>query len=250
MPNHVHTHGDAPPHEHADATPGHTHDASGNVMAGTDSRGFGTAPPAGTTAAGTTAAGTTAAGATAASHSHPGMGEHTHADATPGHDHDEARREEVVVGPSGGGMAARILFTLLGAAGLIIGAFLAWFSFGEQDVPAVVGLNGVEVSNSVFYSTADPFGASFVSSGGLVTIILGVLALLGLAFRTGWLTTLAGVLGIVAFALVVITLYRVEGQSFTITNVGLGLWIVLAGGILSVIAGFFGARPRVVTRSY
>jgi hypothetical protein len=209
MPNHVHTHGDAPPHEHADATPGHTHDASGNVMAG------------------------------------------THADATPGHDHDEARREEVVVGPSGGGMAARILFTLLGAAGLIIGAFLAWFSFAEdQAVPPTVGLNGVEVSNTVFYSTADPFGASLISSGGLITIILGGLALLGLAFRTGWLTTLAGVLGIVAFALVVITLYRVEEAGFTITNVGLGLWIVLAGGVLSVIAGFFGSRPRVVTRSY
>lgn len=255
MPNHVHTHGDAPPHEHPDATPGHTHDASGNVMAATDGSGFGTAPPAGTTAAGTTAAGTTAAGATPASHTHPGMAEHTHADATPGHDHDTERRdterrEEVVMGPSGGGMAARILFTLLGAAGLIIGAFLAWFSFGEVEIPADVGLNGVEVSNSVFYSTADPIGASFVSSGGLVTIILGVLALLGLAFRTGWLTTLAGVLGIVAFALVVITLYRVEGQDYAITNIGLGLWIVLAGGILSVIAGFFGARPRVVTRSY
>jgi hypothetical protein len=249
MPNHVHTHGDAPPHEHPDATPGHTHDASGNVMAGADSPGFGTAPPAGTTAAGTTAAGT-AAGATAASHSHPGVGEHTHADATPGHDHDTARREEVVMGPSGGGMAARILFTLLGAAGLILGAFLAWFSFGEQEVPPTVGLNGIEVSNSVFYSTADPFEASLVTSAGLVTIVLGVLALLGLAFRTGWLTTLAGVLGIVAFALVVITLYRVEGGNFTIGNVGLGLWIVLAGGILSVIAGFFGARPRVVTRSY
>ncbi|HZB03826.1 MAG TPA: hypothetical protein VE737_05820, partial [Actinomycetota bacterium] len=224
MPNHVHTHGDAPPHEHADATPGHTHDASGNVMAGTDSRGFGTAPPAGTTAAGTTAAGTTAAGATAASHTHPGMGEHTHADPTPGHDHDEARREEVVVGPSGGGMAARILFTLLGAAGLIAGAFLSW-AFGDA---------GVNVENQVFYSTNVQGEASLVTSAGAIVILLGILALLGLVFRTGWLTTLAGVLGIVAFALVLITIFRVDGG---VADVDLGLWLVLAGGVLAVIGG-------------
>jgi hypothetical protein len=142
-------------------------------------------------------------------------------------------------------MAARVIFTLLGAAGLIVGAFLAWFSFSAQEAPPGVGLNGVEVSNSVFYSTADPFGASFVSSAGLIAIALGVLALLGLVFRTGWLTTLSGVLGVVAFALVLITLYRVEEAGFNISNVGLGLWLVLAGGVLAVIGGFFGARPRI-----
>jgi hypothetical protein len=260
MPNHVHTHGDAPPHEHPDATPGHTHDASGNVMAATDSRGFGTAPPAGTTpagtppagttAAGTTAAGTTAAGATAASHTHPGMAEHTHPDATPGHDHDTERREETVMGPSGGGMAARILFTILGAAGLIGGAFLSWWAFDEGQVPPETETAGVNTSYSIFYSTDFPFGASLIESAGAVTILLGILALLGLVFRTGWLTTLAGVLGLVAFALFVITLYRVPDPSLSVGNIGLGAWLVLAGSILCVIAGFFGARPRVVTRSY
>jgi hypothetical protein len=248
MASNVHTHGDAPPHEHADATPGHTHDAQGNVVGAMDRHGFESAPAPTAAPAGTAAAGTTAA-ATAA-HSHPGVGDHTHADAVPGHTHDADRRQGVEVGPSGGGMAARILFTLLGAAGLILGAFLAWFRFGAQEAPPGIGLAGVDVSNSVFYSTDDPFGASLVSSAGLVAIVLGVLALLGLVFRTGWLTTLAGVLGIVAFALVVITLYRVEGQDFDIGNVGLGLWIVLAGGVLAVIGGFFGARPRIVSRTY
>jgi hypothetical protein len=244
MAGNVHTHGNAPPHEHADATPGHTHDAEGNVVGAT---GFGTAPAPTAPAEGTAAAGTSAA---AAAHTHPGVGEHTHAGAAAGHTHEAQPRPGVEVGPTGGGMAARIIFTLLGAAGLIVGAFLAWFSFNPQEIPPVVGVNGVEVSNSVFYSTADPFGASFIGSAGLVTIVLGALALLGLVFRTGWLTTLAGVLGIVAFALVLITLYRVEGQDFGIGNVGLGLWLVLAGGVLAVIGGFFGARPRIVSRTY
>jgi hypothetical protein len=246
MANHVHTHGDATPHEHADAAPGHTHDQAGNVVAAAGQHGFGTAPAAETTPQ----PATVAAGTAAAGHSHPGMGEHTHADDAPGHTHDAERREEVRVGPTGGGMAARMLLTLLGAAGMILGAFLNWFRFGEQEVPPGVGLTGVDISNSVFYSTDDPFGASLVSSAGLVVIVLGVLALLGLVFRTGWLTTLAGVLGIVAFALVVITLYRVEEGGFGIGNVGLGLWITLAGAVLAVIGAFFGSRPRVVTRTY
>jgi hypothetical protein len=223
MANQVHTHGDAPPHEHANATPGHTHDAQGNVVSAAGT-GFETTPPPAAPAATTPVAATTAP--------------------------EVAPRPGVDVGPTGGGMAARVIFTLLGAAGLIVGAFLAWFSFGAQEVPPGVGLSGVEVSNSIFYSTDDPFGASFVSSAGLITIVLGVLALLGLVFRTGWLTTLAGVLGIVAFALVVITLYRVEEAGFNISNVGLGLWLVLAGGVLAVIGGFFGARPRIVSRGY
>jgi hypothetical protein len=241
MPNHVHTHGDAPPHEHADATPGHTHDASGNVVSATGSQGF-DAPAAGTTAPGTTAAGTTAAGtagAAAATHGHPGMAEHSHADATPGHSHDAERREEVRVGPSGGGMAGRIILTLLGAAGMIIGAFLPW-GFGDP---------GTRLEYDVFLLNPEGVSAEagIVSSAGGIVILLGVLALLGLVFRTGWLTTLAGVLGIVAFGLVLLTIFEADGG---IGDVQYGLWLVLAGGILSVIAGFFGARPRVVTRSY
>jgi hypothetical protein len=246
MANQAHTHGSAPPHEHDGATPGHSHDPQGNVVTATttDSHGFDT-PAAGT------AAGTTAAATTAAAHSHPDTGEHTHADDAPGHTHQAApvRREGVEVGPSGSGLAARVIFTLLGAAGLIVGAFLPWFNFGPGEAPPGVGLDGIETSWSVFYSTDLPLGASFYESAGLVAIVLGVLALLGLVFRTGWLTTLAGVLGIVAVALVVITLYRV-GEGFDIFNTGGGLQLVLAGAVLCVIGGFFGARPRIVSRSY
>jgi hypothetical protein len=249
MANQAHTHGSAPPHEHDDATPGHSHDPQGNVVTATTTGSHGFETPAAGTAA--PAAGTPA-GTTAAAHSHPGTGEHTHADDAAGHTHEAApvRREGVEVGPSGSGMAARVIFTLLGAAGLIIGAFLPWFRFDAGEAPPGVGLDGIEVSLSVFYSTDDPFGASFFESAGMVSIGLGVLALLGLIFRTGWLTTLAGVLGIVAAGAVVITLYRVEGQDFDIFNTGGGLQLALAGAILCVIGGFFGARPRIVSRGY
>ena len=33
MPNHVHSHGDAPAHDHPDATPGHSHDAAAGAPA-------------------------------------------------------------------------------------------------------------------------------------------------------------------------------------------------------------------------
>ena len=212
----THTHGDAPPHEHEGATPGHTHDDYGT-------EGY---PPAGAT------------------HSHPGMGSHTHGDADPDHTHDTTAT--VDVRPSVGGLMTRIILSALGAAGMIIGAFLSWFAFEATEVPPTTGLTGVELSNSIFYSTADPFDASFVASAGLVAIILGLLALVGMALRTGWLTSVAGVLGIVAFALVLITLYRVPDAGFDVTNVGIGLWLVLAGGVVALIGGFFGTRPTAV----
>jgi hypothetical protein len=193
-------------------------------------------------------------------HTHGSAPPHEHEGAAPGHTHDTAPDVEhahgpdvaaapaaVDVRPTAGGLATRLVLSVLGAAGMIIGAFLAWFRFGEGMVPPDVGLTGIEVSNSIFYSTDDPFGASFVESAGLAAIILGVLALLGMAFRSGWLTSVAGVLGIIAFALVLITLYRVEDAGFDVSNVGIGLWVVLAGGVVALIGGFFGTRPTAVT---
>jgi hypothetical protein len=193
-------------------------------------------------------------------HTHGSAPPHEHEGSAPGHTHDTAPEVDHAHGPdvtpapaavddhpTAGGLASRLVLSVLGAAGMIIGAFLPWLRFGEGEAPPGVGLTGIEVSNSIFYSTDEPFGASFVESAGLVAIILGVLALLGMALRTGWLTSVAGVLGIIAFALVLITLYRVPDAGFDVSNVGIGLWIVLAGGVLALIGGFFGPRPTAVT---
>ncbi|MGH9169128.1 MAG: hypothetical protein ACRD02_15005, partial [Acidimicrobiia bacterium] len=128
--------------------------------------------------------------------------------------------------------------------------FLDWFTFdAPAEVPPGTDLAGTNTSWSIFYSTDFPFDTDLIQSAGAVTILLGILALLGLVLRTGWLTTLAGVLGLVAFALVVITLFRVSEQDFGIDNVSIGLWVVLAGSILAILGGFFGARPRAVART-
>ena len=143
----------------------------------------------------------------------------------------------------GGTYAARIILTLIGGAAMIIGAFLRWFP-QEQ---AGQSTEGTSMSFSIFYSTDDPFGASFFASAGFAVIVLGVLALLGLAFRTGFLTRVAGVLGIVAIVLYAITLYRVPQAGFGLGEIGLGAWLVLVGGVLALIGGFMGSRTVATT---
>lgn len=194
-------------------------------------------------------------------HSHSEGPEHEHEGATPGHSHDAAATPAapptttaaVDVGPSAGGLSARIVLTLLGAAGMILGAFLNWFNFGDAVPPGVdvPGTAGIEWNWSILYSTEDPFDASFFSSIGFVVIVLGLVALLGLALRTGWLTRLAGVLAIVVVVLYAITLYRVPAEEagpegLSIAEIGIGAWIVAAGGLVVLIAGFLGSR-RVVS---
>lgn len=174
---------------------------------------------------------------------------HDHADAAPGHTHagdaDVVDAMEPVVaetGPPLGGLAFRVLLTGLGAAGMIVGAFLVWLrSYGPAG-----NVLGTETDYTVFISTTNASGVGFLQSAGLVSIVLGLVAILGFAFRRGWLTSLAGLGGIAAWVLVLITLYRTRDQGFDISNIGLGLWIVLAGGILALIGGFFASRANVV----
>ena len=59
----------------------------------------------------------------------------------------------------------------------------------------------------------------FATSLGLVVIVLGLLAIVGLVPRTGWLTSLAGLLAIAVFVLGVVTLYRVGVRAPTLASV-------------------------------
>jgi hypothetical protein len=144
-------------------------------------------------------------------------------------------------------MPARIVLTIIGGAAMIVSAFLSWLRFElPPGAPDVVRTAGINLDWSIFYSTADPFGAKFYTSAGLVAIILGVLALLGLAVATGWLTRLAGALGIVAVVLYAVTLYRVPNEDFTIADIGLGGWVLALGSLVVLIGGFLGSRRAVV----
>jgi hypothetical protein len=216
----MHTHGNAAPHAHADAAPGHTHDPQGNV-----------APTAGTTA-GTAATGTGAAAATAPEeHRHRGIGTHEHADARPGHGHDE---ERTVRERPGGGMAGRLVFGLVGVAGMIVGPFLPW----------VDGTRGTAVELRALFSSESGQEAGLLVSAGFTLLVLGVIALIGLLFRSGWLTSLAAALGLVATILIAV--FRYGGEGGGLADLDYGWWVAAVGSLLALIASMFAARTRVV----
>ena len=130
-------------------------------------------------------------------------------------------------------LAIRVLLTVAAAVLLLLGSFLEWAS----------GSDGTELAIQSFWST-DAGTAGFFRSAGLVTAIAGAVIILGLAFRGGWLTRFAGAVALVAFTLVVIQLGR-EGSLDTVQDVGMGLWLVLAGGVLALIGGFFPSTRMV-----
>lgn len=127
------------------------------------------------------------------------------------------------------GVTSRVLLTVLGAAGLIVGAFLDWTR----------NVQGTHVSWRAVYQ--DTFGTTdaIVQSVGGASILLGLIAVLGLADASGWLIRLAGALGIIGSVLVIIQI-----QSSSDHSMQVGLWFALAGSVLCVLAGLSGfARP-------
>jgi hypothetical protein len=134
--------------------------------------------------------------------------------------------------------ALRVVLTVLGGGLLIASAFLGWLAF--EDAP-----KGTEVPIQFLWSPAEREVPEFATSLGLVVIVLGLLAIAGLVPRTGWLTSLAGLLAIAVFVLGVVTLYRVEGEGahLGIDDLAIGAWFVLGGGVLALIGGLFGRRP-------
>lgn len=134
------------------------------------------------------------------------------------------------------GAAQSMLFTLAGSAGLIVAAFLEWI---RPD-----GTPGVEVGYRAYFDVDFGTQASFFRSAGFVAILIGLVAILGMASRSGWITRLAGALAIIAFALFTITLYRADAE--LPANIGIGPWVLLGGGLLTMFGGLFARRPKVV----
>jgi hypothetical protein len=160
--------------------------------------------------------------------------------AEPAHDHVEPEHPHVTEpvtarrGWNVAGLGVRILLTLAGAAGLIVGAFLDWID----------GITGVDLDVRSFWQTTfDTETSTFLETVGFVMIVLGLLAIIGLAPRSGWLTRFAGALGIAGFVLFLIEVYRADQ---TVADVQAGAWLALAGGVVALIGGFFGTRAAVV----
>jgi hypothetical protein len=139
------------------------------------------------------------------------------------------------------GAGQSMLFTMVGATGLILSGFLEWI---RPD-----GVRGIEIGYRSLYQTEFTTNAPFFRSAGAVAVAIGLLAVLGLASRAGWVTRLAGALGIIAFALFTITLYRMNLD--VPTSLGAGPWFILGGGIVAMFGGFFATRPQrvIVTNS-
>ena len=131
------------------------------------------------------------------------------------------------------GLATRMVLTVAGAAGLIIGGFMNW----------IHGMNGVDLSARAFYQRTFVHDGNFVTTAGFAMIVLGLLALVGLAPRSGWLTRLCGALAMVGFALFAIQVSRAH-MTFP-GSIDAGAWVCLAGGVVALIGGFFGTRMVV-----
>lgn len=133
-----------------------------------------------------------------------------------------------------GSLVTRMVLTAVGAAGLIIGAFLDWNR----------NTAGTGVSIRSLWSTRFLHrGASVLPTIGFVAIVLGLVAIVGLAPRSGLLTRLAGALGIVAFVLFLIEVYRAH---LSVSDLDVGAWVMVAGAVVALVGGFFGTRSGVV----
>jgi hypothetical protein len=132
-------------------------------------------------------------------------------------------------------LGLRVVLTLVGAAGLIVGAFLNWID----------GIQGTDLSIDALWRTTFHSTNQFLQTVGFASIVLGLVAIVGLAFAGGWLSRLAGVVGIVGFVLFAIEVYRDNGAH----TWGAGPWLALAGSIVILIAGFLGGRRTVVEHS-
>jgi hypothetical protein len=124
----------------------------------------------------------------------------------------------------------RLVFTLIGGAALIVGAFLDW----SRDT------TGVNMTNHSLVKTEFFTQSDIVKTAGGIAVLLGLVALVGLADRTGWLTRLAGALGIVLFVLFAIEVYRSSHHQLQV-----GSWFALGGGIVLVLGGMLGSREIV-----
>ena len=83
---------------------------------------------------------------------------------------------------SAAGVGARVALTLLGAAGLIVGAFMEW----------IASIDGTKLAMKALWTTNFHTTETFVATVGFASIVVGLVAIVGLAIGSGWLTRLAG----------------------------------------------------------
>lgn len=118
--------------------------------------------------------------------------------------------------------AGRLVLTLIGGAALIVGALLDWTR----------NTAGTSITDRSLFQMDFGTRSDIVKTVGGLAILLGLIAVVGLIDRSGWLTRLAGALGIVLFVLFAVEAHRSSG-----TALQAGAWLVLGGGIVLVLGG-------------
>jgi len=135
-----------------------------------------------------------------------------------------------------GRIRARLVFTLIGAAALVVGAFLDWTGSLAGDKLTLRSL----VQND-FHTRSN-----MLHTVGAVSVLIAIVAVLSLLDLTGWLTRLTGLAGIVLFVMFAVQLYRHYGQDFSpaIRAVRPGAWLQLGGGAVLLIGGMVRYRRK------
>lgn len=132
-------------------------------------------------------------------------------------------------------MTVRRLLGMIGGVALIGGSFLEWIEIGLG-----VGLTrtGFDLELPV-YVNWDEIGLADTPliSAGAVTVVLGLVAFLGEATSRPVLTRVAGVLAVVAVALLSINIVATN-------DLRVGYWVIAGGALLTAIAGFLPPRQR------
>lgn len=130
--------------------------------------------------------------------------------------------------------AGRVIATLVGAALLIIAAFLDWVPFRTGDQ-----LTDKALVQADFTAQSD-----IVEAVGGLCVLIALVALIGLADRTGWVTRLAGAASLVLFVMFAVQAYRFYGQDFgtAVGRLQSGPWLVLTAAIVLLVGGFLGGR--------
>jgi hypothetical protein len=131
-----------------------------------------------------------------------------------------------------GAEIGRVVLTLVGGGALVIGAFLKW----TRDVI------GTDLTNRSLVQMQFTARTDIVATVGGIAIAIGLLAVVGLVDRTGWITRLAGALGIVTFALVAVEVYRSAQHTLQA-----GAWLALGGAVVLLIGGMLGPREIAET---
>lgn len=130
-----------------------------------------------------------------------------------------------------GHQAVRMLLTLVGAAALIGGAFLDW----------IVSHAGDKLTIKALVQTDFGGQSDIVKTAGGLSILIALVALVGLVDRTGWLTRLAGAAAVVVFVMFAIQAYRFYGDDFgrTADHLRTGAWLLAGGGVVLLLGGIF-----------